>query len=118
MRITFPGSAGLMKAAALFLLFLVFGQSFVLAADDAPGAKPPAASSADYMIGAGDVLTVTLSDAPEFGGKFRVSDSGVISMPGVAAPIKAEGQSPLELANSIRTALIDAKQLRDPHVSV
>jgi len=57
-------------------------------------------------------------DAPEFSGKFRVSDSGVIDIPGVSAPIRAEGQTAIELAHSIREALVDSKQLRDPRVSV
>jgi polysaccharide export outer membrane protein len=119
MRITFATLAGCVKAATLFSAFLVVGQPITVTANDTPASsKPGSTSSADYTIGAGDVLTVTLSDAPEFGGRFRVSDSGVISIAGVATPIKAEGQSPIELANSIREALIDAKQLRDPHVSV
>ena len=72
----------------------------------------------DYKVGPADVLAVTVVDAPEFGGKFRVSDSGFIEIPGVKEPIHAEGQSSLELAHTIRQALVDAKQLRDPHVTV
>src|SRR5215475_602237 len=117
MRNMFPKITATIKAA-LILSLLVFGQASAFAADDAPANAKPNAPVVDYTIGAGDVLTVTLSDAPEFGGKFRVSDSGVIVIRGVAAPIKAEGQSPIELASSIRAALIDAKQLRDPRVSV
>jgi polysaccharide export outer membrane protein len=108
-----------LKPVLLFFVGAILVQSSAVAADDsAATAKPAASSSSDYTIGAGDVLTVTLSEAPEFGGKFRVADSGVISIPGVATPIKAEGQSPIELANSIREALIEAKQLRDPRVTV
>jgi polysaccharide export outer membrane protein len=72
----------------------------------------------DYKIGAGDILTVTVMDAPEFGGKFLVSDSGSIEVPGVSTQIHAEGLSPAELALSVHQALIDAKQLRDPRVTV
>lgn len=119
MRITIARLTRFVKASLVSFVFVAFGQTPSLGAvDDAGGAKTASTSSADYTIGAGDVLTVALSDAPEFGGKFRVADSGVISIPGVPAPIKAEGQSPIELANSIRAALIDAKQLRDPHVTV
>jgi polysaccharide export outer membrane protein len=71
----------------------------------------------DYKVGPGDVVSVTVPDAPEFGGKFRVTDSGVIQIAGVAAPIQADGLSPIELAQAIRQALIDAKQLRDPKVT-
>ena len=72
----------------------------------------------DYRIGPGDLLSVSVVDAPEFGGKFRVGDSGVIDMPGVANSIRAEGQTATELSRTIRQAFIDAKQLRDPKVSV
>lgn len=72
----------------------------------------------EYKIGPDDVLQISVTDAPEFGGKFRVSDAGLIELAGIPTPIHAEGQSSLELAHTIRTALIDAKQLRDPHVSV
>jgi polysaccharide export outer membrane protein len=72
----------------------------------------------DYTIGAGDVITVSIPDAQEFGGKFRVSDSGSVDIPGLAAPVAAEGQTSTELARAIRQALIDAKQLRDPKVTV
>jgi polysaccharide export outer membrane protein len=84
--------------------------------DDAKSSNSHAVE--DYKIGADDVLVVSVPDAPEFGGKFRVSDSGAIDVPGVAVPIRAEGLSALDLAHSIRQALIDAKQLRDPRVSV
>jgi polysaccharide biosynthesis/export protein len=76
------------------------------------------AASADYRISAGDVVSISIPEAQEFGGKFRVSDSGSIDLPGVANPIAAEGQSAAELARTIRQSLIDAKQLRDPKVSV
>jgi polysaccharide export outer membrane protein len=79
-------------------------------------AQPTA--GADYTIGAGDVITVSIPDAQEFGGKFRVSDSGYVDIPGLATPVTAEGQTSTELARAIRQALIDAKQLRDPKVTV
>jgi len=76
------------------------------------------ATSGEYQIGPDDVLTVNVADAPEFGGRFRVSDSGVIEIPGLGAAIHAEGQTPIELAHTIRDALLEAKQLRDPRVTV
>jgi polysaccharide export outer membrane protein len=77
------------------------------------------ASTADeYKIGNNDVLSVSIADAPEFSGKYRVNEAGIIEVTGVSAPIHAEGQTPIELAHSIRQALISAKQLRDPKVNV
>lgn len=83
--------------------------------DSRPGS---ASVENDYKIGENDVLLIGVTDAPEFGGKFRVSDTGIIEIPGLSTPIHAEGQTPIQLAHSIRQALIDAKQLRDPKVSV
>jgi polysaccharide export outer membrane protein len=72
----------------------------------------------EYKIGPGDVLTITVTDTPEFGGKFRVSDTGVIQMIGLSEPLVAEGLTTIELSQSIRKSLIDAKQLRNPKVNV
>jgi polysaccharide export outer membrane protein len=84
----------------------------------APADEDKSAAAKDYTIGPGDVLTITVADAPEFGGKFRVGDSGAIQLLGVAKPVVAEGRSTTQLSERVRQALIDAKQLHDPQVSV
>jgi polysaccharide export outer membrane protein len=108
-------AAGLMFAVALIATPAAQAQK---SPEDSgkPSNQPSIAE--DYKIGPSDVLVVSVTDAPEFGGKFRVSDTGVIEIPGVSTPIRAEDRSPIELAHAIREALVDAKQLRDPHVSV
>jgi polysaccharide biosynthesis/export protein len=78
----------------------------------------PASTSDEYKIGTDDVLSISIADAPEFSGKYRVTDAGQIEIPGLATPIHAEGKSALDLSHEIRRALVDAKQLRDPRVSV
>ena len=75
-------------------------------------------ATSEYRVGPGDVLSITVMDASEFGGKFRVSDSRKIEIAGVPSPFQAEGLSPIELSHAIREALIDARQLRDPKVNV
>ncbi len=72
----------------------------------------------EYRIGPADVLSVTFADAPEFSGKFRVSELGIIEIAGISTPIHAEGLTPIELSEAIRQAFIDAKQLRNPEVNV
>lgn len=72
----------------------------------------------DYTIGPGDVITVAVSDAPDWGGKYRVSGSGEIEVGGVPTPIKADGKTPAALSREIERALVDAKQFRDPRVNV
>lgn len=113
------------RLAKLLAGFVIVGSGALPGAGVAFGDDNPAKVSSesrnsvdDYTIGPGDVLAISVADAPEFGGRFRVADSGLLEIPGVSAPIQAEGQSAAALARSIREALIGAKQLRDPHVSV
>lgn len=95
---------------------VVRGQSDV---SSGPAAPPgPASVPDDYRIGGNDVITVSIADAPEFGGKFRVSDSGLIQLPGLAAPVHAEGLTTFELSNTIADDYVSAKQLRSPKVTV
>jgi polysaccharide export outer membrane protein len=72
----------------------------------------------DYTIGPGDLLSVSVSDAPEWSGKFRVTDAGMIEMSGLSSPVQADGHTPDEVGHAVRQALIDAKQLRDPRVNI
>jgi polysaccharide export outer membrane protein len=110
------------SCACLGFLALILGTpGRVTAQANGPAAGISAVSTAsldEYKIGPGDVISVTNVDAPEFGGKFRISESGTMEIPGLPEAIQAEGQTPTELAHSIRQALIDAKQLRDPKVGV
>ncbi|MGA8220492.1 MAG: polysaccharide biosynthesis/export family protein [Candidatus Acidiferrales bacterium] len=72
----------------------------------------------EYRIGRGDVISVLIVDAPELGGRFRVSETGMLEIPAIPKRINAEDQTAEQLAHTIRQALLDAKQLRDPKVSV
>jgi polysaccharide export outer membrane protein len=81
--------------------------------------RPAETAGADeYTIGSGDLLSIIVADAPEWSGKFRVNDAGTIQIAGLLAPIEAAGHTSDELARSLRKAMIDAKQLRDPRVNV
>jgi polysaccharide biosynthesis/export protein len=101
------------RIAALLVCAAPFSASLTLADD-----SRPTSAGADYRIGVNDVLTVSIPDSPEFGGKFRVNESGYIDLPGTREPLQAEGHTPEELARAVRQALIEAKQLRDPRVSI
>lgn len=104
-----------------FFVLMVLTCGAAAAQTTGPNKQDPGRDSGgleEYKIGPDDVLQISVVDAPEFGGKFRVSDAGLIEVAGIPAPIHAEGESALELAHTIRTALVDAKQLRDPHVTV
>lgn len=119
MRCTFQTEIHKNLTRLLLALALISPATGAALQDSDAGKKSGSAAPAvDYKIGPADVLSVSVIDAPEFGGKFRVSDTGSIEILGVSGPIHAEGQTSSELAQSIREALIAAKQLKDPHVSV
>ena len=73
------------------LALVVFGSVANAQNGDAP-AMPMQASShqpttVDYRIGPQDVVSITVGNAPEFSGRFRVSDSGMIVIAGIP-PVK------------------------------
>jgi len=90
--------------------------------------SPPAASStkgtnaetrvADYVIGPGDVLAVSVLDAGELSGRFRVTESGFLTLPSLPTQLKAEGLTALELSKAIGKALQAAELVREPIVNV
>jgi polysaccharide export outer membrane protein len=110
------GMRGSIALSALAILGMAFSNSHANA-QTAPaiGASTPVE---EYKIGPGDVLSISVADASEFGGKFRVSETGVIQISGLPDPLVAEDLTPIELSQSIRKSLIEAKQLRNPKVNV
>ncbi|MGO9589667.1 MAG: polysaccharide biosynthesis/export family protein [Candidatus Acidiferrales bacterium] len=128
MRTTIRNVSGAHRSAFILIagLLLTFGgvargQESGQASAPAAGAVPAAASptvSDEYKIGPGDIISVVVVDTPELGGKFRISDTGSLQLPELSEPIHADGQSPQELAHTVRMALMDAKQARDPKVSI
>jgi polysaccharide export outer membrane protein len=80
--------------------------------------SPPAANSqstATYVIGASDVLTVTVWKEPSFSGTLLVRPDGMVSVP-LLGDIQASGLTPLQLADQLATRL--KKYIQDPNVSV
>jgi len=73
---------------------------------------------ADYLIGPGDVLGVSVLDGPELSGRFRVTDSGFLALPSLPTLVKAEGLTALQLTRTIGKALQAADLIRDPVVNV
>ena len=73
---------------------------------------------ADYAIGPGDILGITIGDMPDVSGKYRVTDKGYVVLPMLPTPVKAEGLTGLGLSKSIGEALRAAELLREPVVNV
>lgn len=84
-----------------------------------PGAEPNALEEIkkdESRIGPGDLLDVSIFEAPEMNRTVRVSASGEISMELLGA-MKASGLTPRELESALRDQL-RRRYMKDPHVGV
>ena len=82
---------------------------------------PPEGSSLavpDYIISPDDVLTVSVYDAPDVTGEYRVSPTGQITLPLLSAPIVAAGRTPAQLADLINEKYREAEIYSSSHVTV
>ncbi len=89
-----------------------------VAQDTAKTAPQDAArtSAADsYVIGASDVIAVTVFKEPTLSGSLLVRPDGMISMP-LLGDVKASGRSPEQLADEITAKL--KKFMQEPNVTV
>ena len=78
---------------------------------------PPAfGQQADYMVGAQDVLTVTVYDQPDMSGKFKVEADGAFTFP-LVGRIPAAGQTLHAIEAELKKRLSDG-YLKNPQVSV
>ena len=72
----------------------------------------------NYVIGPGDLLGITVYDAPDLSRDVRVSSSGVILMPLIPQPVQANGLTPEELALNLAKEFEERQILRNPQVTV
>jgi polysaccharide biosynthesis/export protein len=75
----------------------------------------PPQPDTSYVIGKGDQLEVNVWNHPELSKQIRVRPDGMISMP-LIGDVKAAGQTPMHLGDSVRQALL--YYLKEPRVSV
>lgn len=80
-----------------------------------PSVTPSNDTSSTYVIGASDVLSVTVWKETTLSGTMLVRPDGMISMP-LVGDIRAAGLTPQQLSNEIATRL--EKFILAPHVSV
>lgn len=100
-----------MRAAPLFALFLFGSQA------QSPAPAPPATLlNANYIVGAQDVLTVTVFNEAQLSGRFRVDHDGEFSYPFLGR-LRASGNTVASIASLIKTKLADG-YVRDPQVTV
>jgi polysaccharide export outer membrane protein len=115
-----------MKQSVLLALALfaaaALAQSVVAAKGDKPAngaqdaaAAPEPAASSDYVIGADDVLHISVWKEPDLSETLPVRPDGKISMP-LLNDVPAAGLTPLQLKDSITEKL--KKYIADPRVTV
>ena len=113
-----------MKLRKLFILAFVLPSFFCHAQSKDPSGKsaqtatptPAVASAADsYVIGASDVLKITVWKQPALSGSLLVRPDGMVSMP-LLGDVQASGLTPMQLGAQIATKL--EKFMQAPEVSV
>ncbi len=80
------------------------------------GARDANSFNGDYRVGAGDLLEISVMEAPELSRAARISESGQISM-SLLGVIPAAGKTPTQL-ESLLELLLRRRYMIDPHVSV
>jgi polysaccharide biosynthesis/export protein len=93
----------------LILLFLLVAAPVLAQTPDAPERK-------DYVVGAQDVLKVTVFDEPQLSGTFRVDIDGAFTYPFLGR-IKAVGQNLRAIEGELARLLSDG-YVRRPQVSI
>ena len=111
-----------MKSASLAILLLSLASSVGFGQQTATNNPPvqapavaDAASNPGYVIGASDVLTVTVWREASLSGSILVRPDGMISL-ALLGDVQASGLTPLQLADQIALKL--KKYIQDPKVSV
>lgn len=102
-------------AGALLGLFAWVGFAGTADAAAAPASSIPPASTANYMIGAGDALQVFVWRNPDLSATVPVRPDGRISIP-LVEDIDCAGKTPTQLAREIEERL--RKYVMDPVVTV
>ena len=74
------------------------------------------ALSQDYMLGEGDVLTISVYDQPDLKSIVRISGDGMVTLP-LIGQIRAAGMTVGRLSNTIETLLADG-YLVEPQVTI
>jgi polysaccharide biosynthesis/export protein len=88
----------------------------------APGAVTSSSSTgfgsgAAGLVGAGDLVEMSVFDTPELSGKLRVSNDGDVILP-LVGTVHVAGLTANEMQNLIRRKLIDGSYMKDPQVTI
>jgi len=115
---------------ALMLLLLVSAWGKVLQAQVSKAGLPPmtAEKSAstlapgpageDYVIGPDDMLNVYVLDVPELSRDYRVSATGMITLPVLSSPLNAAGLTLSQFSAELSKDLKEQGLVSDPHITM
>jgi polysaccharide export outer membrane protein len=92
------------------------GQNTTIASN-APSVIPVPTSQSPIRIEAGDLIDVQVFNTPELSAKLRVSQDGLITLPG-ASSVDVGGLTPLQAGATIEKSLRESQIMLDPHVTV
>jgi polysaccharide export outer membrane protein len=87
------------------------------ASSERPRVASPPPIEADSTLGPGDSFEVSVYGQADLSGKHQIGADGTINFP-LVGRIDVQGKGAVEIAASIRAALVEKQILRDPHVSV
>jgi len=121
-RLPSPSSSPLFRGLlAAIVATGVAGAAVAQTAAVAPPAAPAAGTgpitAADYVIGSGDVLKVTVFQNPDLSLETRVSESGTISYP-LLGSVKVGGLSVSAAEKAIADGLLKGNFLKSPQVNI
>ena len=106
-------SSNTLRAVALFLSLALFHPALTAAQ---PAAARADQSRAEYVVGAQDVLTITVWDSPEISGRFTVEADGSFTFP-LIGRVKAGGLTLRQFEAELKKQLADG-YFKNPQVSV
>jgi polysaccharide export outer membrane protein len=84
----------------------------------APALSPSSLTPPDCIIGPDDVLIISVYDAPDVSGEYRVSPTGQIELPLLPEAILAAGLTPAQLSEQIGEKYCKAEIISHPRVTV
>lgn len=112
---------GLAAMALTALLLLAGAAAHAQTGGAAPPARPAAPSAAegkrDYVLGAGDVVRISVYQNPDLSIETRLSESGFISFP-LLGQVKLSGQSVVQAEKTLADGLRSGNFVRQPQVTV
>jgi polysaccharide export outer membrane protein len=123
------GYVARMHRAALLLLLVAawsgVSEAQVRQTEEAPVArkqlqtmKAPVPAGEDYVIGPDDLLNVYVLDVPELSRDYRVTTTGMITLPVLATPLNAAGLTLSQFSAQLSQDLKAQGLVSDPHITM